>query len=41
MLAAARTRKSAPWIVYAEGEGDGNSDSGGNFPPIPDEDLPF
>lgn len=39
MLAATRTRKSAPWIVYAEG--DGNSDSGGNFPPIPDEDLPF
>lgn len=39
MLAVFGTRRSNPWLVYADG--DGNSDSGGNFPPIPEEDLPF
>lgn len=39
MITTTSTKRSAPWLVYADG--DGNSDSGGNFPPIPDEDLPF
>jgi hypothetical protein len=33
------THRSAPWIVKADG--DGNSDTESNYPPIEDEDLPF